>query len=186
LIELINLENEIKRRGLMFLKLKTKVSEDSSNKGFWYFFQDRAQFEKCVMSGCKLISIKNAFEDSEFTFFMDFISSIAIEIWRLEKRVQKEKEDMAKGEPLEFSLIVNQMQRIKDVFKKQEIETREPTGENYNDGLSLKVLHVEEMDGIPIGKMQIIETIKPSVYLKGKVIFPGEVIVGKAKENKKE
>ena len=48
------------------------------------------------------------------------------------------------------------------------------------------MLHVEEMDGIPIGKMQIIETIKPSVYLKGKVIFLGEVIVGKAKENKKE
>jgi len=33
--------------------------------------------------------------------------------------------------------------------------------------------------------MQIIETIKPSVYLKGKVIFLGEVIVGKSKGNKR-
>ena len=170
----------------MFLKLKIKISKDSSNKGIWYFFQNREQFEKCVMSGCKLISINNAFEDSELTFFMDFVSSLAIEIWRLGKRVQREKEDMEKGENSGFTLIVDQMQRIKDVFKKQEIEIREHTGENYNDGLSLKVLHVEEMDGIPIGKMQIIETIKPSVYLKGKVIFLGEVIVGKAKENKKE
>jgi len=170
----------------MFLKSKTKVSEDRSNKGIWYFFQDRTQFERCVMSGCKLISINNVFEESELTFFMDFVSSLAIEIWRLEKRVQREKEDMAKGENSGFTSIVDQMQRIKDVFKKQEIEICEHTGENYNDGLSLKVLHVEEMDGIPIGKMQIIETIKPSVYLKGKVIFLGEVIVGKAKENKKE
>jgi len=170
----------------MFLKPKTKISEDRSNKGIWYFFQDRAQFERCIVSGCKLISRNNVFEESELTFFMDFVSSLAIEIWRLEKRVQREKEDMAKGEPTGFSSIVDQMQRIKDVFKKQEIEICEYIGENYNDGLSLKVLHVEEMDGLPKGKMQIIETIKPSVYLKGKVIFPGEVIVGKAKENKKE
>ena len=53
---------------------------------------------------------------------------------------------------------------------------------SYNDGLSLKVLHVEEMDNIPKGKMQIIETVKPSVYFKGQVVFHGEVIVGKAKE----
>ena len=170
----------------MFLKPKSKVSEDRSNKGFWYFFQDRAQFERCIVSGCKLISRNNVFEESELTFFMDFVSSLAIEIWRLGKRVQREKEDMAKGELTRFSSIVDQMQRIRDVFKKEEIEIHEHSGENYNDGLSLKVLHVEEMDGIPIGKMQIIETIKPSVYLKGKVIFLGEVIVGKAKENKKE
>jgi len=170
----------------MFLKPKTKVTEARNNKGIWYFFQDRAQFERCIAGGCKLIARNNVFEESELTFFMDFVSSLAIEIWRLEKRVQREKEDITKGEPPGFTSIVNQMQRIKDVFKKQEIDISEHTGENYNDGLSLKVLHVEEMDGIPIGKMQIIETIKPSVYLKGKVIFLGEVIVGKAKENKKE
>lgn len=169
----------------MFLKPKTKVSEARNNIGFWYFFQDRTQFERCIAGGCKLIARDNVFEESELTIFMDFVSSLAIEIWRLGKRVQREKEDIAKGGSLGFASIVDQMQRIKDVFKKQEIDISEHTGETYNDGLSLKVLHVEEMNGIPIGKMQIIETIKPSVYLKGKVIFLGEVIVGKAKENKK-
>ena len=48
------------------------------------------------------------------------------------------------------------------------------------------MLHIEEIDGLPEGKMQIIETIKPPVYLKGKVIFLGEVIVGKSKGNRKE
>jgi len=170
----------------MFPKPRTKVSEDRSNKGLWYFFQDRAQFERCIASGCKLISRDSIFEESELTFFMDFVSSLAIEIWRIGKRVQKGKEDMAKGELPGFASIVDQMQRIKDVFKKQEIEICEHTGAAYNDGLSLKVLHVEEVDGLPEGKMQIIETIKPSVYLKGRIIFLGEVIVGKAKENKKE
>jgi len=170
----------------MFLKPKIKVSADRSNKGLWYFFQDRTQFERCIAGGCKLIARDNVFEESELTFFMDFVSSLSIEIWRLGKRVQKEKEDIVKGEPPGFTSIVDQMQRIKDIFKKQEIEIREHTGETYNDGLFLKVLYIEEMDGLPKGKMQVIETIKPSVYLKGKVIFPGEVIVGKAKENKKE
>ena len=32
------------------------------------------------------------------------------------------------------------------------------------------------------GKMQVIETVKPSIYFKGQVVFHGEVIVGKAKE----
>jgi len=170
----------------MFFKTKSNNSEDQHNKGLWYFFQDRTQFERCITSGCKLISRSNVFEESEFTFFIDFISSLAIEIWRLEKKVQKEKEDTTKNENSEFTSIVNQMQRIKDVFKKQEIEICEHSGTAYNDGLSLKVLHIEEINGLPEGKMQIIETIKPSVYLKGKVIFLGEVIVGKAKESKKE
>jgi len=167
----------------MFLKPKITFSKSKDNKGLIYLFKDRVQFERCIASGCKLISRDNVFEESELTFFMDFISSLAIEIWRLEKRFEKAKGDMTKDENSEIASIGDQIQRIKDIFKRQEIEICEHTGAAYNDGLSLKVLHIEEIDGLPEGKMQIIETIKPSVYLKGKVIFLGEVIVGKAKKN---
>jgi len=169
----------------MFLKPKIKFSKSKDKKRLMYFFNDRVQFERCIASGCKFISRDNVFEESEFTFFMDFISSLAIEIWRLEKRFEKVKDDMTKGEKSGITSISDQIQRIKDVLKKQEVEICEHTGTAYNDGLSLKVLHIEEIDGLPEGKMQIIETIKPSVYLKGKVIFLGEVIVGKAKKNKR-
>lgn len=170
----------------MFLKPKIKISKSNDNKGLMYFFKDREQFERCIASGCTLISRDNVFEESELTVFIDFISSLAIEIWRLEKRCEKAKGDMTKGEKSKNASIGDQIQRIKDVFIKHEIEICEHTGAAYNDGLSLKVLHIEEIDGLPEGKMQIIETIKPSVYLKGKVIFLGEVIVGKSKEIKKE
>jgi len=170
----------------MFLKPKIKFSKIKDKKRLMYFFKDRAQFERCIASGCKFISRDNVFEESEFTFFMDFISSLAIEIWRLEKRFEKVKDDITKGEKSGITSISDQIQRIKDVLKKQEVEICEHTGTAYNDGLSLKVLHIEEIDGLPEGKMQIIETIKPSVYLKGKVIFLGEVIVGKSKGIKKE
>lgn len=169
----------------MFPRMKIKFSKSKDNKGLMYFFNDRTQFERCIASGCKLISRENVFEKSELTFFMDFISSLAIEIWRLEKRCKKAKGGMPKDEKSWIISIVDQIQRIKDILKKQEVEICEHTGTAYNDGLSLKVLHIEEIDGLPEGKMQIIETIKPSVYLKGKVIFLGEVIVGKGKKNKR-
>lgn len=110
------------------------------------------------------------------------VSSLAIEIWRLEKRINKIKNRTPEDSNKEFNPILEQMQRIKDVFKKQEIEIQEHTGKVYDDGLSCKALYFEEVDGIPKGKMQVIETIKPSVYFKGQIIFHGEVIVGKSKE----
>ena len=112
----------------------------------------------------------------------DLVSSLAIEMWRLEKRIEIAKVNLPKESIASDQGILDQVQRIRDVFKKHDIEIHEHTGTSYNDGLSLKVLHVEEMDNIPKGKMQIIETVKPSIYFKGQVVFHGEVIVGKAKE----
>ncbi len=112
----------------------------------------------------------------------DLVSSLAIEVWRLEKRIEIAKMTKQGDSSIDMGSVGDQVQRIRDVFKKHDIEIHEYTGASYNDGLSLKVLHVEEMDSIPKGKMQVIETVKPSIYFKSKVIFHGEVIVGKAKE----
>ena len=112
----------------------------------------------------------------------ELVSSLAIELWRLEKRIEMNKINSQADPGKNENPIADQVQRIRDVFKKHDIETHEYTGVSYNDGLSLKVLHVEEMDSIPAGKMQVIETVKPSVYFKSKIIFHGEVIIGKSKE----
>jgi len=47
--------------------------------------------------------------------------------------------------------------------------------------MSIKALHFENVLDLPPGEMKIIETIKPSVYFKGQIIYHGEVIVGKGK-----
>ena len=110
------------------------------------------------------------------------VANLAIEFWRLEKRLEKEKESLSQDKERGANSVFDQIQRIKDVFKKQEIEVKEHKGDKYNDGMSVKALHFEEMDNLPEGEMRIIETIKPSVYFKGTVIFHGEVIVGKSKK----
>jgi hypothetical protein len=144
-------------------------SENNSRKEDLFTSKDKLFFEK----------------DSRH--FIDFISSLSIELWRLKKRIQNMKTDNEKKQKTDdFSSITDQIQRIDDVLKKYEIEICNHTGENYNDGKSLKVLHIEEIENIPIGKMEVIETIKPTIYLNGKVIFFGQVIIGKSKEKKGE
>lgn len=164
----------------MYPKFKVKILKDKpDSKGILYLFKDRAQLERCIASGCKLFSADNAFDASELTFSMDLISSLAIELWRLEKRIDKAKSSID-------SSITDQIQRIKDIFRKQEIEICEHTGADYNDGMSIKALHFEEVDNVPVGKMKVIETVKPSIYFKEKIISHGEVLVGKSKEKAKK
>ena len=163
----------------MFQKPKIKILKNPNDKGLIYFFKDRNQFERCVAGGCKLISPKNARDASEFILSIDLISSLSIELWRLKKRFDSAKNNID-------SSVIDQFQRIKDILGKQEIEICEHTDADYNDGMSIKVLHVEEVDNLPPGKMKIIETVKPSIYYKGQVISHGEVIVGKSKEKGKE
>jgi len=163
----------------MIQKPKIKVVLNKKDKGLLYFFKSRAQFDACVAGGCKLISPENARDASDFILSMDLISTLSIELWRLDKRIDKVKSSID-------SSITDQFQRIKDMLRKQEIEICEHTGTDYNDGMSVKVLHVEEVDNLPSGKMKIIETVKPSIYYRGQVISHGEVIVGKSKDKEKE
>ena len=163
----------------MIQKPKIKVVLNKKDKGLLYFFESRAQFDACVARGCKLISSENARDVSDFILSMDLISTLSIELWRLDKRIDKVKSSID-------SSITDQFQRIKDMLRKQEIEMCEHTGTDYNDGMSVKVLHVEEVDNLPPGNMKIIETVKPSIYYRGQVISHGEVIVGKSKDKEKE
>jgi hypothetical protein len=120
-------------------------------------------------------------------YYMDFISSLSIELWRLKKRIQNMKKDNEEKQEIDkFSSITDQLQRLDDVLKKYDIVICDHNGENYNDGKALKVLHIEEVENIPNGRMKVIDTIKPTIYLNGKVIFFGQVIIGKSKDKREK
>ena len=99
----------------------------------------------------------------------------------MEKRIEKVQDVILKETDSNSSSVLDQLQRIKDIFKRQEIEVHDHVGEKYNDGMSLKPLHIDVVDYIPTGEMKIIETVKPSVYFKGQIISHGEVIVARGK-----
>ncbi len=142
--------------------------------------EELVQNIKTIDSNTTGADLKTNLIDERKIDLKDLISSFAVEVWRLEKKVNQAK-SLLKGNE-DTNSLQDQLQRIKDVLAKQEIEIQEFTGTTYNDGMSLKVLHVEEVDSLPKGTMQIVETVKPTVYFKGEAICHGEIIVGKPKD----
>ncbi|MFA5349920.1 MAG: hypothetical protein WC357_01150 [Candidatus Omnitrophota bacterium] len=160
-------------------KVKTSIPKE----GILYYFRDRALFERCVQKKCALISPENAYEATEMRSAVDLVSSFATEIWRLEKRLNNIKEAIPQGTQVDLDSLFDQVQRIKDIFQKEEVEIKDFLSGNYIDGMSVNVLHFEEDKNIPKGTMRIVETVRPTVMFKGQVISHGEVIVAKSQVN---
>lgn len=112
---------------------------------------------------------------------VDFLVDMAIEFWRLEKRLIKVKSSLSNTDAQTFG---DQMQRMAAVFEKHQIEIHDPKGEIYIDGRALKAIYIEEVANLAVGECRVIETIKPSVCRKGVQIFQGEVIVGQGPSKK--
>ncbi len=115
------------------------------------------------------------------TEYLDCVVDMAIEFWRLEKRFGKVGCFLSNGEGQAFT---DQMQRMRSVFEKYQIEIHDPKGELYTDGRSLKAIYIQEVNDLPLGVCRVIETIKPCVCSKGVQIFQGEVIVGQGQSSK--
>jgi hypothetical protein len=63
-----------------------------------------------------------------------------------------------------------------DFIHQGDLEIKDHTGEIYDGGMRIKVIAFQKMDGL--SRERIIETIKPTIYFKGKLLQLGEVIVG--------
>jgi hypothetical protein len=144
-------------------KVKTVIPKE----GILYYFKDRAQFERCIQKQCSLISSENAYEATEMRSAIDLVSSFATEIWRLEKRLNNIKEAVPQGYQVDLDSLFDQIQRIKDIFQKEEVEIKDFLSGNYNDGMSVNVLHFEEDKSLPKGTMRIVETVRPTIIFKG-------------------
>ena len=84
------------------------------------------------------------------------------------------------GSQVDLDSLFDQIQRIKDIFQKEEVEIKDFLSGNYNDGMSVNVLHFEKDKNLPKGTMRIVETVRPTIIFKGQVIAHGEVIVAKS------
>ena len=162
-----------------------KIIKVPSNKKLLFFLGESALFEKCRRkdSPCELIANGMIEEVDVSIASPEMITAFAIEIWRLEKRLNKIKGAMSEKIGDDSNAVFDQIQRIRDFLAKYEIVIKEHTGESYNDGLSLRALHFEIDENLPKGKMQVTETVQPSIYLRGNVISHGTVVVAKSKES---
>jgi len=163
--------------------MKFKVQMRSQEPKEIILLADKELFERHKASGCPLAKSSEVFAPSDMNISLDLIKSIAVEMWRLEKRLVNSKAAICEKTEVNGEPIFDQLQRIKDVLFKYDIVCgEERVGESYNDGMSSRPLHFEDDATLPKGSIKIVEIVKPSVYFKKNLISHGEVIVAKSKE----
>ena len=101
--------------------------------------------------------------------------SLAVEmgtsVWRLQRRLSIEGEV-----PEEMRRVLRDLESAWDALRQGGIEVKDHTGEKYDGHMALKVIAFQPTPGLT--QEQILETIKPTIYRKDKLVQMGQVIVG--------
>jgi len=92
-------------------------------------------------------------------------------VWRLQRRLAIEGEV-----PEEIRRVLRDLESAWDALRQGGIEIKDHTGEKYVRGMALRVIEFQPTPGLT--REQIMETIKPTIYRKDKLVQMGEVIVG--------
>jgi hypothetical protein len=98
------------------------------------------------------------------------IARLATETWRLGRRLERV------GDDERLRALHDSRSRLEDALTEYGVETIEHEGQTYDAGLRVEVLHEGETDGNPV----IVETIRPTILLAGRVLQQGQVVTGGA------
>lgn len=103
-----------------------------------------------------------------------FLSKLGTGLWRIRKSIIPE----GGSEPAEENRrVFRHLESVWDALSDQGVEIRDHTGEKIMGGEALKIISFQPTPGLV--RDQVIETIRPTIYYKEKMIQIGEVIVGK-------
>lgn len=100
------------------------------------------------------------------------LASIATHAWKARTRMR----DAVSGEVLEeMKKISRSIDGIFESLAALDIEVKDHTGQPFDYGLPLKVVTTQPTAGI--AKEQVIETLKPTIYWRQRIIQTGEVVL---------
>ena len=116
--------------------------------------------------------------DSVQTKFLELTPSttslveLAIEIWRIEKRLAKAEGSLNEDQNKAFE---NSVAKLRRYLEKNDITVADYTDQKYNEGLNLDILSIEKDSSIT--ESIIKETHEPAVMHKGQLIKKAKVVV---------
>jgi hypothetical protein len=119
-------------------------------------------------------NIKNTVEPK----FLDLSPStnslieLAIEVWRIEKRLAKAAESLTDDQNKAFE---NSTAKLRRFLDKNDITFTDYTDQKYNEGLNLDILSIEKDPSIT--ESVIKETHEPAILHKGQVVKKAKVVV---------
>jgi hypothetical protein len=101
------------------------------------------------------------------------LAQVGTHLWRLKNKMI---EPGLKKPRDEFSRVYRHLDAAWDVLAEAGIEILDLTGRPFDHGQSVRPLTFQPIAGLK--RRTIVETVSPSILLRGKVIQAGEVIVG--------
>lgn len=134
----------------------------------WPDFSKTVEDMVSLLQPAPLEGVKTPRNDDEL---LGLIANVGTVIWRLQRR-------STTGVEAAESLrrISRDLESAWYALREAGIEINDHTGEAYDGGMALRVLAFEPTP--ELARDQVIETIKPTIYHKDKIIRVGEVIVG--------
>jgi len=96
------------------------------------------------------------------------VAEVATNVWRLHQRLGRD-EDTPR-------IVMRHLEGALDALTEAGVEIRDHLGEPYDPGLTLQVLALQPTPGLT--REEVIETLRPSVYVRDRAIQRAEVIVG--------
>ncbi len=101
------------------------------------------------------------------------LTQLGTDLWRLRQKMI----DPATGRPLDsMRRAFRHLESAWDTLAAEGLTIQDHTDTPYDAGLALKVVAFQPTPGFTAER--VTETIKPSIYLKGRAVQMGEVIVG--------
>jgi len=102
---------------------------------------------------------------------LDMAADVGTLVWRIQHRLDA-TEELSK--PLQK--LSRDIERTWDALTQGGIEIKDHTGGDYEGGMALRVITSQPVSGL--ARRQIIETLKPTIYYRDRIIQMGEVIIG--------
>ena len=145
----------------------------------WLFFPNdfritlpkQIDMSKPLINISKPAEVKQAPTSKYDDEIIDMAKDLGTLIWRIRRRLQS-PEITSK----EISRVSFDLDSIITTFTNNGIEIKDHTGEDYHDGMALRVAASQPIESSPNKK--IIETLRPTIYYQKKVVQRGEVIIG--------
>ena len=106
---------------------------------------------------------------------LDMAVDVGTLVWRIQQRLA------ATGElPRPLQRLSRDVERTWDALTQGGIEIKDHTGGEYDGGMALRVITSQPVIGL--ARRQIIETLKPTIYYRDRIIQMGEVVIGLPEE----
>ncbi len=105
---------------------------------------------------------------------LKLLADVGTGLWRLKQKMLRPGTD----QPLEeMRRAYRHLESVWDALSQAGTEIQDHTGSPFDPGMAIRVISYQPTAGL--AREKVIETIKPTIYYRGRTVQMGEVIVGR-------